>query len=621
MGLVRSASMNTLIKYERYLYEFLLKYKKYLFTFFLVGIVIYFPIFFNGFAWDDFAYILNNPEVHQFNPFVLLANNRFNSGPFYRPIPAIYFAFLYSLFAQQAFFYHLLQFILHMVDTYLIFLFFLSFFADGIAFFLALLFLVHPINVESVAYIAAGTPSELYFLPGISALLLAQGKNVSRNKLLWITGLLLLSVMTKETGFLFILLLLIYRYLFKLNKLKQFFFSAGAIVIIYALLRVIIGGVTTYQMSEIMPVPIAELSLFQRILNIPAIIIYYLKTFLFPLHLAIWQHWVIKTLTLQNFLLPLLLSGSFFLVLLITFYLLDKKNDGKQPLPEIKPIEHKGKHEKNLPVIIAPKKSQQFLFFFLWFLFGIGLLLQIVPLDMTVADRWFYFPIVGLLGMLGVGLKALQTSASYEKQWRLYIWGAVFLVSIFCLRTFIRTFDWKDNITLYSHDVKEQTDNYLLLNEYGRELYLSGKIDEAIASESKSVALFPTIENLNTLGNCYQVKRQYKEAIALFTRAINVVEIKHYHGINSFPPYDNLALTLIQDQRPFEAINFIQEQAMKEFPENPELYTLLAVAESRVNRQQEALEAASRAYYLSPNPKTNYVYSQIKNNLPVIIPN
>src|SRR6266700_1705615 len=76
---------------------------------------------------------------------------------------------------------------------------------------------VHPINVESVAYIGAGTPSELYFLPGISAFLLAHRKNVPGKKFMLIIGLLLVSVLAKETGFLFLFLIVIYRHLFKLN--------------------------------------------------------------------------------------------------------------------------------------------------------------------------------------------------------------------------------------------------------------------------------------------------------------------------------------------------------------------------------------------------------------------
>jgi len=84
--------MNTLQKYEKKFY-----------LIFLIGIIIYFPIFFNGFVWDDLYFIINNPQVHQINIPELFGPSMFNSGPFYRPIPAVYFAIIYSLAGTHAF--------------------------------------------------------------------------------------------------------------------------------------------------------------------------------------------------------------------------------------------------------------------------------------------------------------------------------------------------------------------------------------------------------------------------------------------------------------------------------------------------------------------------------------
>src|SRR5437762_634749 len=75
----------------------------------IVGLVIYFPIFFNGFVWDDNIFILNNPEVHAFSFMTFLGKSIFNSAYAYRPITYVYFAFMYSLFGEHAFFYHLAQ--------------------------------------------------------------------------------------------------------------------------------------------------------------------------------------------------------------------------------------------------------------------------------------------------------------------------------------------------------------------------------------------------------------------------------------------------------------------------------------------------------------------------------
>jgi hypothetical protein len=39
---------------------------KYIRLFLLIGVIVYFPIFFNGFVWDDLLEIINKSEVHHF---------------------------------------------------------------------------------------------------------------------------------------------------------------------------------------------------------------------------------------------------------------------------------------------------------------------------------------------------------------------------------------------------------------------------------------------------------------------------------------------------------------------------------------------------------------------------
>ncbi len=581
----------------------LLKYRKYFWIFILVGFVIYFPIIFNEFVWDDFPYIINNPEMHQFNLPLLLGKNLFNSGPFYRPIPAIYFAFMYSLFSNQAFFYHTLQLTLHIIDTFFLLTFFCLFFSEGISYFLALLFLVHPINVESVAFIGS-TGSELYFFFGIVALLLSTKQSLTVKKFILISILLLLAILTKETGFLFLPLIFLYRYLFRQNKLKEVTIAGACIATVYLLLRTAVGGVTTAKLSF---VQIASLSFSQRLLNIPAIIMYYVKIFIFPLHLAIWQVWVVKGVTWQGFFFPLLLC-SVLLGFLLTVIFLLYKNDKKHARPV---TDEKQKKNNRKFVAVEQKRFQLFFFFLFWFIFGIGLILQLVPLDMTVADRWFYFPMVGVLGMIGVGLQTIFPFWSQQR--KLLSIGAIILLCLLSLRTFTRTFNWKDNLTLYTHDLKEENENYLLLGEYATELYQAGKMDEAYIYATKSVALHQTVKNLNELGRVYQHKRQYTKALINYTRAIQLAKIHTEEEQNELYAYTNKAAVLLFAGHPADAIQFINEYALKRFPQNEKLYFLLAIAEYNLHDQQKALEAATKAIDLSPSDLNNTLYNKIRN--------
>jgi tetratricopeptide (TPR) repeat protein len=577
------------------------KYKTYFYTFIAIALIIYFPVFFNGFAWDDFPYIIDNSELHTLNFQAHFGQNKFSSGLFYRPIPSFYFATLFSLFNQNPFFYHFIQLALHIINTHLLFVFFLLFFSRRLALFLAFLFIVHPINVESVAFISSST-SELYFLFGISALLLGVGLHPTYKKIFLIFGLLLLSILTKETGLLFILLVLLYRYLYHLKKIKEFFIIGIGAILLYVLLRIFIGGAVFS--SSYFAIPIRELSLQERLTHIPAIVVYYLKTFLFPQDLYIWQIWVFKEVNFQNFVFPLLICIALFLLLVYIAFRLSI-------------------HDKKYPTDNG-NKFQKFLFFSSWFVIGMGLILQVVPLNMTVADRWFYFPIVGLLGIIGVGVQIITPLIRVHK--KIYLICAVIIISLFSTRTFVRVLDWKDNVTLYKHDVKLGVENPILMDQLAVALYQEGNVDEALLYAKKSVSISPDVRNLSHLGILYYDKKQYANAIRAHLQAIqmynarlennkqntDLVSVEDLHLENS---YVNLAFTYILMKKPQEAIMLLKEGGLPKFHTSPRLYFSLAIAQYEAGKRQNALEAIKKSYQLSPNQLTENILYRIEHNL------
>src|SRR5205807_135586 len=85
------------------------------------------------------------------------------------------------------------------------------------------------------------------------------------------------------------------------------------IACIYLFLRYVVAGVNL-SVNRVDIAPIAGLTIFGRLLNTPAIIFYYLSTFVFPKALAIDQQWIITNANLQNFFFPLLVDLLFFSV-------------------------------------------------------------------------------------------------------------------------------------------------------------------------------------------------------------------------------------------------------------------------------------------------------------------
>ena len=476
-----------------------------------LGLVVYSFGLFNGFVWDDEEQIVNNVFVHSIkNIPILFQSSTFNNGgaglsggTYYRPLMMTFFSFVYNIFGPNPFFFHFFQLVFHILTAILIYYLFNHFFKEGISFFLALIFLVHPGNVETVAYISA-IQDIFYVFFGLLALYLIikdRGK-FEFKKIILINSLLLLALLSKETGILFFLLILIYKFIYQKKYLLEHIIFFMITIGIYSILRFAIGGVffTPYHNA-----PIVQLNFWQRTMMIPALLFHYLKLFFYPVNLDVMQHWVIRTFSFYNFYWPLLVIIGFFLLSIF--------------------------------------KSS--IFFFLWFIISIAPYLQLFPLDMTVADRWFYLPMIGLLGMIGTMLSKLQiinhkSQINFKSQIKsktIFIL-LIIIIIVFSVRSFIRILDWKNGLTLYSRDVKISKDAFDLENNLGVELFRSGKYTDAKNHFKNSTEIAPFWwTNWNNLGVIYEREKNIQKAAEYYQKAIDNGQY--------YLAYENLAKILV----------------------------------------------------------------------------
>jgi len=128
-----------------------------------IGVLAYANSLFNPFIFDDIPQIISNPYIQQLSGLQIIltssaliahAQGILFLNNYYKPLLYICYAVLYSLFGASPFPFHLLQLIIHLANTVLIFFIFSYFFKRQLAFFLSLIFLIHPINNETVVYIA-----------------------------------------------------------------------------------------------------------------------------------------------------------------------------------------------------------------------------------------------------------------------------------------------------------------------------------------------------------------------------------------------------------------------------------------------------------------------------------
>lgn len=564
-----------------------MRINKFLLILIIVGFLVYFNSLFNGFVWDDEEQVLNNTLVHSFSNLpAFFSSSTFNSGGagsmgglYYKPLMTTSFSMLYTLFGPNPFFFHLFQLIFHLGNGILVFLIFHYLLKkEFLAFFLALIFLIHPINTEAVVYISDLQDILFFFFGTLALLWVIKNKLKTFNEIFLVSLFLLLSFLSKETGFLFILIIFSFIILFKRHQqLKSFLISLVITVGSYSFLRFVVAGIffNKHGLSPITKMPLEE-----RILSIPKIIYTYLKNFVFPKDLAINQHWAVTEINRGDFYQPLIIVFIFFIILLsIALFI--------------------WKFKKSL--------LQVYSFFFLWFIFALGLHLQIFPLDLTISDRWFYLPIVGLLGIIGVIVKEFNIQRISKFTLMLIVILIIFSLSV---RTIIRNTNWKNGLTLYSHDVLVSRDSFDLENNLGVELFRVGRIDEAKIHFEKSTRLAPEWwTNWNNLGVIAEKDGDYQKAKEYYEKAIS-------HG-EYYLAYENLAnLLLFYEKNPKDAKKFIEE-SLKKLPENAKLWFILALSEYKLGNQEKALQASTNAYFLSPSQQNYYLYSRLSQKLPI----
>lgn len=557
--------------------------KKFIYLLIIIGLIIFFNSLFNGFVWDDEEQIVNNSLIHTIANFpAFFTGSTFNTGGtgnlagiYYKPLMTVFFSFIYSIFGPNPFFFHLLQVFIHIINSILVFLLFRNFFKNLLSFMSALFFLIHPINVEAVVYISA-LQETLFLLFGLAAFQFLNKIRAGWSLILLLTVTFLLSFLSKETGFLFIPITLLFCWLFQKSKFKYVFFSASISVICYSFMRFILASVGLVKNG---PSPIMQTSFYERLLSLPQIFFYYFKTSVFPQNLAIAQHWIIKDADLSNFLLPLFLD---ILILMVIFL---------------------------LGLLIYRTKNdifKNYIFFASWLLLGLSIHLQIFPLDMTVADRWFYFPIIGLIGLISLGWNQIKISEKYSL---IVNFCLILLIITFFLRTVIRNTNFKDGLTLYSHDIKISEGAFDLENNLGVELYRAGRFDEATTHFDNSTKLAPNWwTNWNNLGVIMERKNQIEVAKKYYQKAIDNGQY--------YLAYENLANIYLHKDTPEKAKSFV-EQSLITLPNNSQLWFVLAISEYKLGDKDKALSAAKNAYLLNNNQQNSYLYSQLVQDLPL----
>lgn len=552
-----------------------------------VGFIAYFNSLFNGFVWDDEEQIVLNPIIKSFAYLSeIVSGATFQSGGagltgyFFRPFLTLWFMINHAIWGLHPFGFHLLQLLFHLINGLLVFklikkLFELTEFKyrNIVATLLALVFVVHPAINEGVVYISAVNDLMYTFLLLVSFNLILNWskKGVSIKKLVILALLLLSALFFKEPAIVGILIILALSFIFKLKIPKSVYLTLFITFLSYLFIRFIL---VQTPLVHPMYAPISEATLGQRLMTVPSVLLYYLRSIFYPDNLAISIHFVTYNFSVNQFLLPFIFCLGLFLTTLFIAY-----------------------KSQNKLIILG----------IVWIVLGLGPVSNIYPLDMTVASRWLYFPFVGFLILFAGLLQVLSKN-------KISLFVAVLL--IICLyipplfvRNIVRNSDWKNGLTLYSHDLKIMGDSFDLENNLGVELVRANRYEEAKGHFLRSIELQPKWHfTQNNLGAVYEHEGDYAKAKQQY---LKVLESGDY-----YLAHENLANLLLFHEST-ESAKIAAENSLKKLPNNSRLWLILAIAQYQLGDKEQALISAKNSYYLQPSQEAYYMVSRLSQNLPI----
>ena len=460
-------------------------------------------------------------------------------GVYFRPLMITSFTLLRSAFGLQTLPFHLFQLLLHIANALLLFVIYRRFVSPSIALLGAVFFLVHPMNVEAVSYIASVQDPLFAFFGLVGLWLTIKWESFNWARALGISALFFLSILGKETGALLIFSAGLYCLMFSREKIFKVVAAGSLAVVAYLALRVGLAGLVSMEHTD---TQLARAPLSVKLLTLPMILMSYLGKFIVPINLATTQDWVVASAESWEFWLPLVAVLAALVLVLV--YIVRKKQDRSQ--------------------------KQYFIYFGLWTLAGFVLHSHLIaPLDGTVAERWFYFPCMGLVGMsltfIAQSFLAMQKRFGASMLLQRGVLGLVtIIILIYSVQSYTRSQVWRDGYALYSTDVVTNPDSAHLQNNLGVELFRRGQYADAKSRFEKSIQLNPYWKiSWNNLGAVYQRTGDLKRAEEAYVTS------------TKYGPYllthQNLLAIFVRQGRLSEARDYVEKVALPQFPNDPVL--------------------------------------------------
>lgn len=541
----------------------------------VLTIIVYSPISDAGFVnWDDSDYVHNNVSIQSFDfgmikdVFLSGIHPDYPSGlaSNYHPLTMLSLAANYAMSGLNASSYHWTNLLIHLLNTFLVFVFLGLIFKKGqelLVLLGVLIFAIHPMHVESVAWISERKDVLFVFFYLLGLIYYLKGKQREKSYGILVFFFFLCSLLSKPTAVTFPIILVLMDWLYDQRfDIKKLLFK-----IPYFILSILFGLITLKIQTEAIG-DVERYNILQKLGFGSFGLMHYIWNFIAPLNLA-------------------------------TFY----------PYPEASNIPFYiqfaplGLLLVAILVYYVNRKSKLVIFGFSMFVVAHLLTLQFFQVGASlVSDRYTYLSFVGLsIVLIHVLSKFFYAKDAKYKTYSMLVTGiiGIWLLAL-SVKTYQQTKTWKNGKVLWENVVEKFPKSSFGLTALGH-YYMEEKdyktaikyLDKAKANGGKSY------DFLNKRGNTLRVVKRLDEALIDLNQAIKIEPEKataYKYRANVYLDQNKLNLALADYQKCLEIE-----------PQNYDVQGNLGAYYFKTKEYDKAIEQYDKFIELSPEKTSGYL--------------
>lgn len=472
----------------------------------LIVFIAYLPSLFGRFVWDDEDFVYANQYVQNFQIDKFFIDHaiagRGKSSNYYRPIQMTTYSILYKIAGPNPTAYHVFSLLAHISATIALFYLFEKISQSGWrAFLITLLFATHPVQTETVSYIS-GVSDSLFVLFGALSLLLYFSEN--KKKYYISIFLYLCTLLSKETGIIFLGLLSVTHVLFFKKRAWTFILPYIILTILYLVFH--FSFINTLNMKEVWGESVYATSVFVRIFTFIHNQFLYYSLVIFPKELFMERDYTItimETLVSWKSVAVILFNGGI------------------------------------IGLLYGQRKSKNFtllLFCFLGYYISFIPYTGLVLINGIFYEHFLYLPLIFFFGFF-----CFFIPEQHRKSLQIFV---AIIVILYMLRSYARQHEWIEPLRFYAQTLEHAPQSIRIRNGLAMAYSDNGEFERAITEYKNAIKQDPQVPNLyHNLALVYLQNRDFKTAEKYFLQAVRVDANFHYSYISLIQLYKNTEQT------------------------------------------------------------------------------